>query len=286
MRNTFLTLATFLSLAFCWAVSSSFFAEEFGKAGYYADSLHGRKTASGEKYDKKLLTCAHKSLPFGTKIRVTRLDNKHSVIVKVNDRGPFAEGYVVDVSRKAAEELGLIRAGNARVKIEVVEKPAPGTGKLTAAGTKAAAAKPAATAAATQLVRPAQYSTASKSAATLTAKGAAETTAAGTGEPVKAAPPRKSELLKVDISSLEKKGFGVQVNTLNDADNVLPIIRKLRKEWPGKVLVTVERDEAADVNTYRVILGPFTERKVADAQQKLAERRGYKKCFVVDLAEM
>ena len=131
MRNTFLSFATILSLAFCWVVSSSFFAEEFGKAGYYADSLHGRKTSSGEKYDKRLLTCAHKSLPFGTKIRVTRLDNKRSVIVKVNDRGPFTEGYVVDVSRKAAEELGLIQPGSARVKVEVVEKPAPGTGKLT-----------------------------------------------------------------------------------------------------------------------------------------------------------
>jgi rare lipoprotein A len=281
MRNTFFTLASILSLALCWAVSSSFFAEEFGKAGYYADSLHGRKTSSGEKYDKNLLTCAHKSLPFGTKIRVTRLDNKHSVIVKVNDRGPFAEGYVVDVSRKAAEELGLIRAGSARVKIEVVEKPAPAASKA-----PSASAAKTASSAATQLVRPAQYSTATKQPATLTAKGAAATNDPTPAEPVKAAPPRKSELFKVDISNLEKKGYGIQVNTLNDADNVLPVIRKLRKDWPGKVMVTVERDEATDVNTYRVILGPYTERNAADAQQKLAERRGYKKCFVVDLAEV
>lgn len=286
MRNTFFTLASILSLALCWAISSSFFAEEFGKAGYYADSLHGRKTSSGEKYDKNLLTCAHKSLPFGTKIRVTRLDNKHSVIVKVNDRGPFAEGYVVDVSRKAAEELGLIQAGSARVKVEVVEKPTTAKSKVSAAGTKPTSS---AAAPATQLVRPAQYSTATKQSTTLTAKGTSATAsdpAPATTEPVKAAPPRKSELFKVDISSLEKKGYGIQVNTLNDADNVLPIIRKLRKDWPGKVMVTVERDEAADVNTYRVILGPYAERNAADAQQKLAERRGYKKCFVVDLAEM
>lgn len=278
MRNTFLSFAAVLSLAFCWAISSSFFAEEFGQVGYYADSLHGRKTASGEKYDKNLLTCAHKSLPFGTKIRVTRLDNKHSVIVKVNDRGPFSEGYVVDVSRKAAEELDLIKAGHARVKIEVVEKPTPGTGKLTKTAEKTTS---------TQLVRPAQYATTTKQSNTLTAKGIAADgePAATLEEPVKAAP-RKSELLKVDISSLEKKGFGIQITTLNDADNVLPVIRKLRKDWPGKVMVTVERDEAADVNTYRVMLGPFTERNAADAQQKRAERKGYKKCFVVDLAEM
>ena len=278
MRNTFLSFAAVLSLAFCWAISSSFFAEEFGKAGYYADSLHGRKTASGEKYDKNLLTCAHKSLPFGTKIRVTRLDNKHSVIVKVNDRGPFSEGYVVDLSRKAAEELDLIKVGHARVKIEVVEKPAPGTSKLAKSAEKTAA---------TQLVRPVQHTTTTKQATTLTAKGIADgdAAAATAEEPVKAAP-RKSELLKVDISSLEKKGFGIQITTLNDADNVLPVIRKLRKDWPGKVMVTVERDEAADVNTYRVLLGPYTEQNAADVQQKRAERKGYKKCFVVDLAQM
>ncbi len=278
MRNTFLSFAAILSLAFCWAISSSFFAEEFGKAGYYADSLHGRKTSSGEKYDKQLLTCAHKSLPFGTKIRVTRLDNKRSVIVKVNDRGPFSEGYVVDLSRKAAEELYLIQAGHARVKIEVVEKPAPGTSKLSKGGAKTAT---------TQLVRPVQYTTASKQANTLTAKGVATDgdPATTVEEPVKAAP-RKSELLKVDISSLDKKGFGIQITTLNDADNVLPVIRKLRKDWPGKVMVTVERDEAADVNTYRVMLGPYTEQNAADVQQKRAERKGYKKCFVVDLAVM
>ena len=282
MRNTFLSFATLLSLAFCWVISSSFFAEEFGKAGYYADSLHGRKTSSGEKYDKRLLTCAHKSLPFGTKIRVTRLDNKRSVIVKVNDRGPFTEGYVVDVSRKAAEELGLIQPGSARVKVEVVEKPAPGTGKLTK-GTKKTAAAQSTT---TQLVRPIQYSNTTRQTSTLTAKGAAESDQSATEDPAKAAPPRKSELFKVDISSLEKKGFGVQINTLNDADNLVPILRKLRKDWPGKVLVTVERDEVADVNTYRVVLGPFSERNAADAQQKRAEKKGYKKCFVVDLEEM
>jgi len=301
MRRTLFAVTCTLSLVFSWASFSSFRSEEFGKAGYYADSFHGRKTASGEKYDKNELTCAHKSLPFGTKIRVTRLDNKRSVIVRVNDRGPFSEGYVTDVSRKAAQELHLIKAGTTRVKIEVVEKPKTSTSKESDAGKvltpaeKAAAAAAGASSAKSQLLRaqqkaddtrPAAYSTATTAttAKTLTAKGAAEP-AASADVPEKAAA-RNSELYKVEISTQEKKGFGVQINTLNDADNVLPIISKLRKKWPGKVLVTVENDPTTDVSTYRTILGPFTERNAAEANQKLAEKRGYKKCFVVDLEEM
>ncbi|MCY7330990.1 MAG: septal ring lytic transglycosylase RlpA family protein, partial [Saprospiraceae bacterium] len=107
-----------LGLFVCLSMSSFAWqrSDEFGKAGYYADALQGRKTASGEKYDKKLLTCAHKSYPFGTKLRITRLDNKKAVIVRVNDRGPFTEGFVVDLSRAAAREIDLITAGRASVK--------------------------------------------------------------------------------------------------------------------------------------------------------------------------
>lgn len=294
MRNTFFFLLPVTLLAVLWVGTSSFyFSEEFGKAGYYADSLHGRKTSSGEKYDKNLLTCAHKTLPFGTKVRVTRLDNKHSVIVKVNDRGPFSTGYVIDLSRKAAEQLGIIQAGHARVKVEVVESASgkskgattlPTTvSKKTGGKTTAASSDEEVSEASVKLVRPAQYSTPSRTQATLAAKGDPEKT---TLVAAKNAPPRKSDLFQVDMTSTTKKGFGVQVNTLNDADNVLPIVAKMRKQYPGKVLLTVERDETTDVNTYRIIIGPYGSRAAAEAQQKTAEKRGYKKCFVVDLSEM
>ena len=297
MRYTTFALFQMLLLAVLWVGASSFyFSEEFGKAGYYADSLHGRKTSSGEKYDKNLLTCAHKTLPFGTKVRVTRLDNKRSVVVKVNDRGPFSTGYVIDLSRKAAQQLDLIQAGNARVKVEVVEEA---SGKKTGATTLPTEAQKTTVVKAmtpsdspdgeVQLLRPVQHSTPDKATPTLSAKGDPEKTGAASSSSAaasKKAPARKSDLLKVDISTAPKKGFGVQVNTMNDADNVLPVIRKLRKDYPGKVLVTVERDETTDVSTYRIIIGPFGTRNAADAQQKLAEKRGYKKCFVVDLAEM
>ena len=84
---------------------------ERGKASYYADSLAGRKTASGERYDTKQLTAAHRTLPFGTKLKVTNQRNGKSVIVRINDRGPFIKGRVIDLSRGAARQLGFISAG-------------------------------------------------------------------------------------------------------------------------------------------------------------------------------
>jgi rare lipoprotein A len=97
-------------------------APEFGKATYYANKFHGKKTANGERYDKNELTCAHKKHKFGTLLRVTRMDNGNSVIVRVNDRGPFAHGYVIDLSYAAAEAIDMIKMGVVKVKIEVVER--------------------------------------------------------------------------------------------------------------------------------------------------------------------
>jgi rare lipoprotein A len=92
-----------------------------GKASYYADSLAGRSTASGEPYDPKKLTAAHLSLKLGTRIRVTRVDTGASVVVKVNDRGPYGgRGRIVDLSRRAAEKLDMIRAGVVDVRVEVL----------------------------------------------------------------------------------------------------------------------------------------------------------------------
>ncbi len=91
-----------------------------GKASYYAHKYNGRQTASGETYDMYAMTAAHRDLPFGTPIRVTNLQNGRSVVVRVNDRGPFKPGRIVDVSLAAAEQLGLILNGTADVQVDVL----------------------------------------------------------------------------------------------------------------------------------------------------------------------
>ena len=93
-------------------------ALEYGKASYYANNLVGRKTASGQRYSHGRLTAAHKFLRFGTKVRVTK--GSKSVIVTINDRGPFVRGRVIDLSKSAASRIGLVQAGVAKVKIEVM----------------------------------------------------------------------------------------------------------------------------------------------------------------------
>ena len=91
-----------------------------GMASYYADALHGRPTASGEPYNKNALSAAHKTLPFGTRVRVSNPDNGKSVIVTVNDRGPFVKGRIIDLSRAAAQTLDMLDAGEIKVNIEVL----------------------------------------------------------------------------------------------------------------------------------------------------------------------
>ena len=93
-----------------------------GRASYYSDSLAGNRTANGERYDPRALPAASRELPFGTMLRVTRVDTGASVIVRVNDRGPFGRRTrVLDLSRAAAERLGMIRAGVVSVRAEVLE---------------------------------------------------------------------------------------------------------------------------------------------------------------------
>ena len=92
-----------------------------GSASYYAAKFHGRRTASGEMFDNRAMTAAHRTLPFGTLVRVTNPANGASVVVRITDRGPFTRDRMIDVSRAAAEELGLIARGHATVELAVIE---------------------------------------------------------------------------------------------------------------------------------------------------------------------
>jgi len=94
-----------------------------GIASYYHDSLHGNRTASGQVYDKSRMSAAHKTLPLGSKVRVTDMRTGKAITVRVNDRGPFVKGRIIDLSRRAARELGMIQRGVTKVKMEVVSVP-------------------------------------------------------------------------------------------------------------------------------------------------------------------
>ena len=93
---------------------------ETGKASYYADKYQNRKTASGEAYKHEHPTAAHRRLPFGSRVRVTNTDNGKSVVVKINDRGPFVKGRIIDLSKSAFSQIGNLSAGIVDVDIEVL----------------------------------------------------------------------------------------------------------------------------------------------------------------------
>lgn len=98
---------------------------ETGIASWYGAPYHNRRGSNGEVYDMHAMTAAHRTLPLGSVVRVTSLDTHSSAIVRITDRGPFIEGRVIDLSRAAAEKIGLVRRGTGQVRLEVLQTPQP-----------------------------------------------------------------------------------------------------------------------------------------------------------------
>ena len=233
---------------------------ETGEASYYNDKFHGRLTALGEKYDKTKMTCAHRSHHAGTMLRVTRLDNNKSVIVRVNDRGPFKPGRVVDLSRAAAEQIDLIQAGIAQVKLEVVQspdvssynrKPIRLSSKPEEYNTKGGESL---------LVPkdlPSQYdriianeAVVKKSPETLTKKAVVPTIA-------ETPTPATEEVL-----GMSRRGYAVQVASFEAYDDAQTHIENLKKMWFKNLFMVVKQDQDG-ISRYRVLMGPFDQRNSA-----------------------
>jgi rare lipoprotein A len=125
-KTSLVLVAAMLATSSSFAFAAKPGQVENGIASFYHDSLHGNKTASGQVYDKNKISAAHKTLPLGSRVRVTDVRTGKSIEVRVNDRGPFVQGRVIDLSRKAAKQLGLIKKGITKVKVEVLSVPRRG----------------------------------------------------------------------------------------------------------------------------------------------------------------
>jgi rare lipoprotein A len=285
------TLAFFLISGFSAAAF-----QEIGMASYYSDDFQGKKTASGELYDKNKLTAAHKSHPFGTQIRVTRLDNNRSVVVRVNDRGPYISGRIVDLSRKAAETLGLIREGSAKVKVEVVQGPSESTAKADKPKPEKKETE-VTTYEAPKVGLPDKVEKELAKIEKQDAEKKAETTAAPPPPPasVPAPVPARSpfqpvtgknyqefDLYQISLSRPRKAGYGVQAASLKDYRNVLRQVADLQEDWLNQVLVSVEKDFDG-YPIYKIILGPYENKSEAVKNQKLLKKKKKLNGFVIDL---
>ncbi len=128
MRNPFVAIVLVLGLAACASLREEVrFApgevpqyDRVGVASWYGPGFQGRKTASGARFNMNALTAAHRSLPFGTRVKVTNVKNGRSVVVTINDRGPFTRGRIIDLSKAAAGRLGILKQGVAKVRVEAV----------------------------------------------------------------------------------------------------------------------------------------------------------------------
>ncbi|HMN91137.1 MAG TPA: septal ring lytic transglycosylase RlpA family protein [Saprospiraceae bacterium] len=291
-----------LLLLSCTALTAAAQQIEYGEATYYSDSFQGRETAYGVKYDKNELTTAHKMYPFGTLLRVTRLDNKKSVIVKVIDRGPYTDGRVVDLSRKAAEKLDMIKDGVVKVKVELHEQaPKTSTGTkppttATTTSTTADNAKP--------TRQPESYETGGNVAPTRTVNNN-RTTAPTTTKPADSKPPEKEKttqtaakpaasaqlvgkdytqygLYKIQLVRPERKGFGVQVAALTTYENMMQQIADLQAKSFTNILVSIEKNKD-NKPMYKIILGPFDKEEQATSYRSSLQKKYKMKGFVVNL---
>ena len=123
MKNIFNKyLIISLLIAFSTTACAKHNGIQTGKGSWYGKKFHGRTTANGEKYNMYALTAAHKTLPFNTMVEVTNLSNNRKVIVRINDRGPYAKGRIIDLSYLAAKKLGYVNKGVAKLKVKVLYK--------------------------------------------------------------------------------------------------------------------------------------------------------------------
>lgn len=120
-KSYYLLIILFVFIDSCNVLDSKKCLLESGIASWYGEDFHGSKTANGEIYDMESLTAAHKTLPFNTVVRVVNLDNGKFVTVRINNRGPFVEGRVIDLSRKAAREIEIIRSGITEVDLYLAD---------------------------------------------------------------------------------------------------------------------------------------------------------------------
>lgn len=256
--------ATFVA----WGAFAQVTFTQTGMASFYADKFQGRSTASGERYDKNKLTCAHLSLPFGTTLRVTSLENNRSTVVRVNDRGPFAPDRIIDLSRKAAEALGIISAGTGKVKIEVIageglfEASSPAPDANVANPSSSSSAKPAA--------RQEPLAGSGSQAASLPpAPSTGAAVAEGGGE--------AAELYSVQVAPVAAKGFAVQLASYQGLSN---LFRKIGGVDERNLLVYVVGSDS--YATYKVMVGPFPTRAQAVKEKERLGNR-FPGCFVVQL---
>ncbi len=256
---------------------------QYGLAKAYHDAFEGDITAYGLVYRKNEFTAAHNLFPEGALLQVKRLDNNKTVQVTVIDKGPWIQGYVIDLSRAAADLLGI--SGNTSAEVEVTLLRMPSAKAKTAPKTAAKTQE-----------KPVTYDKvpeAPKQAPTPVKlpPGTAEKTiptnvSPSTGEtaPVAKRDPGKTSVYKITQVTETALVFGVQIASVSNPENVFEEVKRLQKDNISDVFVVVDKNELLDETSYKIVLGAFPDVEKA-GQYRIALRKKYarmKGCFVVN----
>jgi rare lipoprotein A len=283
----------FALLFFSCISTLSLQAQEIGLAGYYSDEFEGSTTAYGERYDKNKLTAAHKTHPLGTYLRVTRLDNKKSVVVRVNDQGPYVSRRIVDVSRAAAKKLDMISDGEAEVQVEVVgsdkTKETPAVKPTNVAITTPGPVPPTTAPPTREVTAPKPEPKAEVKHPVLQEKG--EVTAKLSKE---TSIPQADKgtlvrdnynaygLYKIAVQRSKSVGFGIQVVSVSTYESAVAKVVELQGKWFDNVLLSISKGEDG-LPDYKVIMGPF-KTEIAAQNYLVSLKKKYKIAgFVINL---
>lgn len=235
-------------LVFALFTTVLFAQVQTGKASFYGDKFEGRLTASGEKYYHKNATAAHRSLPFGTMLKVTNLANNKTAIVKVNDRGPFVSGRIIDLSKSVAQKLDFVGAGVADVVIEIIDSEDITTTPVITNDTEVV---------------------------TNSTEVAAEETPKETVAPV-----IEAEFYELAIDRVQPDWIGVQIGSFQELANLIRLADNLKVSYQKEITVQVKTING--VKIYSLILGKFSKRDKAENFRDRVQKR-YPDCFIVDM---
>ena len=240
--------------------------DETGIASWYGEQFHGKYTANGEVFDLNQMTAAHRTLPMPTVVRVTNLDNGRSIEVRVNDRGPYARGRIIDMSRRAAQLLGFEGQGTAKVRVQI-DVPASiqvaslagrrGTDPAIAAAAPPPQAAPVRPVSAEPLPAPPGVSVAANKPVLPPAPTAPQNLPPQPGQPIAEAPLPET----VSVVPVKPTGIYIQAGAFASIDRAVQLKTRLEKFGP----VNVTSAKVSGMNMYRVRVGPIASVDQADA---------------------
>jgi rare lipoprotein A len=266
------------TIIYCLLLCSNvLFAEEYGSISVYSAKFTGSKTANGESFTHTSKTAAHKTLPFGTMIRITRLDNNQSVVVRVNDRGPYVNNRIADISLAAGELIGLTYEQQVKVKLEVIGDAATmptsySNTKKAGNQTNSSGAPPAVADLSDRGLSskggevPREYS--QKPAPDLSKKTPKASSGSGS-----------DGLYKIQLQRPNKKGYAIQVASVAGKENMLRKVSDLQSDSYRNVLI-----HEGSNDSYKILLGSFDTHSTAESYLKDLKKKNISG-FVVNLSD-